>query len=67
MLKEKIKQLERMGYDVLVHPNAETVHVSLKTKTSFGVYFTLFTGEMYKEDIVERIVYEMNKTIRESI
>jgi hypothetical protein len=59
-----VELLRELGYDVLVHPRMESVHISLITKNGYGVYYTVRIHELEIDGGVERIVKLMNHEIK---
>jgi len=58
-----IESLEKMGYQVIENTHYEFIRVILETEKGNVFHLTVFYSEIEKEDSVEYIVGEFNKTI----
>jgi len=58
-----IKILEKMGYHVIVNTHYGFIRVILETEKKNVFHLTVFYSELEKEDIVEYVVRQFNKTI----
>lgn len=62
-----INTLEACGYDVLDNMHGQYLQVCLQTESGMGFFYTISYEKLINEhQIVQKVIYEMNRTIKES-